>query len=65
MCRNRPVVDMVVDPVLGRHLRPHQWEGVCFLYECVMQMKQYEGCGAILADEMYVTRDGIGVQQIV
>jgi DNA repair and recombination protein RAD54B len=56
---------MVVDPVLGRHLRPHQWEGVCFLYECVMQMKQYEGCGAILADEMYVTRDGIGVQQIV
>ncbi|KAF9926011.1 DNA repair and recombination protein rad54b [Linnemannia zychae] len=54
---NRPpgdigLVDVVVDPILGRHLRPHQKEGVRFLYECVMQMKDVNGQGAILADEM-------------
>ncbi|CAO3572039.1 unnamed protein product [Mortierella alpina] len=46
------LVDVVVDPVLGQHLRPHQKEGVRFLYECVMQMKDINGQGAILADEM-------------
>ena len=30
------VVDVVVDPYLAQHLRPHQREGVQFLYECVM-----------------------------
>ncbi|KAK3815724.1 MAG: SNF2 family N-terminal domain-containing protein [Linnemannia elongata] len=54
---NRPsgdigLVDVVVDPILGQHLRPHQKEGVRFLYECVMQMKDVNGQGAILADEM-------------
>lgn len=44
-----PVVDVVVDPHLSRDLRPHQREGVIFLYECVMGMKDYTGCGAILA----------------
>ncbi len=34
-------------------MRPHQKEGVLFLYECVMGMKEgFEGQGAILADEM-------------
>ncbi|KAG0311782.1 helicase [Dissophora globulifera] len=46
------LVDVVVDPILGRHLRPHQKEGVRFLYESVMQMKSVNGQGAILADEM-------------
>ncbi|KAG0342050.1 helicase [Podila humilis] len=46
------LVDVVVDPVLGQHLRPHQRVGVRFLYECVMQMKDITGQGAILADEM-------------
>ncbi|ORZ13350.1 SNF2 family N-terminal domain-domain-containing protein [Lobosporangium transversale] len=46
------LVDVVIDPVLGQHLRPHQKEGVQFLYECVMQMKNFHGQGAILADEM-------------
>ncbi|KAF9985759.1 helicase, partial [Mortierella antarctica] len=46
------LIDVVVDPILGHHLRPHQKEGVCFLYECVMQMKDINGHGAILADEM-------------
>ncbi|KAG0211347.1 helicase [Mortierella sp. GBA30] len=44
--------DVVIDPILGQHLRPHQKEGVRFLYECVMQMKDINGQGAILADEM-------------
>ncbi|KAI1292722.1 DNA repair and recombination protein rad54b [Mortierella claussenii] len=46
------LVDVVVDPVLTQQLRPHQKEGVRFLYECVMQMKDINGQGAILADEM-------------
>ncbi|KAG0023931.1 helicase [Podila clonocystis] len=46
------LVDVVIDPILGQHLRPHQRAGVQFLYECVMQMKDISGQGAILADEM-------------
>jgi len=34
-----PVVDVVVDPYLTANLRPHQREGVLFLYECVMGMR--------------------------
>ncbi len=48
----RQIVDVVVDPLLTRHLREHQREGVKFLYECVMGMRNFEGQGAILADEM-------------
>ncbi|XP_056142527.1 DNA repair and recombination protein RAD54B [Lampris incognitus] len=47
-----PVVDVVVDPYLTAHLRPHQREGLLFLYECVMGMRSMSHCGAILADEM-------------
>lgn len=50
--KGRQIVDVVIDPVLTKALRPHQREGVSFLYECVMGMKDYEGQGAILADEM-------------
>lgn len=46
------VVDVVVDPYLGQHLRPHQREGIKFMYECVMGFREHGGCGAILADEM-------------
>lgn len=42
----------VIDPYLGRHLRPHQSEGVRFMYECVMGLKSHEHAGCILADEM-------------
>ena len=46
------LVDVVLDPFIGQHLRPHQREGVKFLYEAVMGLKA-QGCqGAILADEM-------------
>ncbi|TGZ84522.1 hypothetical protein EX30DRAFT_375976 [Ascodesmis nigricans] len=48
----KTVVDVVVDPYLSQHLRPHQREGVDFMYQCVMGMKNFEGKGAILADEM-------------
>ena len=53
-----PVVDVVLDPDLTRVLRPHQIEGVRFLYEAVTGMTSLElghtspGQGAILADEM-------------
>ncbi|KIO21365.1 hypothetical protein M407DRAFT_218326 [Tulasnella calospora MUT 4182] len=50
--RNAPVVPVVIDPRIGRHLRPHQVDGVKFLYESVMGMRKHEGYGCILADEM-------------
>ena len=46
------IIDVVVDPLLSRSLRPHQRDGVIFLYECVMGFKSPNMCGAILADEM-------------
>lgn len=50
--KGKQIVDVVIDPILSKHLRPHQREGVQFLYECVMGMRMSEGQGAILADEM-------------
>ncbi|OJD26618.1 hypothetical protein ACJ73_02000 [Blastomyces percursus] len=50
--KGKQVVDVVLDPLLGKHLREHQREGVKFLYECVMGMRAFNGEGAILADEM-------------
>uniref|UniRef100_A0A8D2Q142 RAD54 homolog B n=1 Tax=Varanus komodoensis TaxID=61221 RepID=A0A8D2Q142_VARKO len=47
-----PVVDVVMDPYIVTHLRPHQREGILFLYECVMGMRANMKFGAILADEM-------------
>ncbi|ORY82616.1 SNF2 family N-terminal domain-domain-containing protein [Protomyces lactucae-debilis] len=45
-------VDVVVDPFISQFLRPHQREGVAFLYACILRYKDYDGSGAILADEM-------------
>ncbi|KAL6238926.1 hypothetical protein BDW75DRAFT_199921 [Aspergillus navahoensis] len=50
--KGKRIVDVVVDPILSKHLRPHQREGVKFLYECVMGMRTFSGEGAILADDM-------------
>lgn len=50
--KGRQIVDVVVDPLLAKNLRPHQREGVRFLYECVMGMRSFNGEGAILADDM-------------
>ena len=50
--KGKQVVDIVVDPILTKHLREHQREGVKFMYECVMGLRDFDGQGAILADEM-------------
>ncbi|KZT19708.1 hypothetical protein NEOLEDRAFT_936097 [Neolentinus lepideus HHB14362 ss-1] len=50
--KNLPIVPVVIDPILVRRLRPHQREGVKFMYECVMGLRKHEGQGCILADEM-------------
>jgi SNF2 family DNA or RNA helicase len=49
----RAAVAVVVDPALSARLRPHQREGVSFLYECVMGLRgPHTGC--LLCDEMGV-----------
>jgi len=50
--RKLDIVPVVIDPILSRKLRPHQTEGVKFLYECVMGYRGHGGQGCILADEM-------------
>ena len=48
---------VVVDPHLAQHLRPHQREGVQFLYNCVMSGgSRGDGAGCILADDMVRAR---------
>ena len=44
--------NVFVPPILAKWLRPHQREGVQFMYECVMGLKDYSGNGCILADDM-------------
>lgn len=41
-----------VIPQLASRLRPHQREGVQFLFECTMGLRGFEGEGCILADDM-------------
>lgn len=36
-------VDVIVDPMLSKHLRPHQREGVKFMYDCVMGLARPQG----------------------
>ncbi|CAG8763208.1 19256_t:CDS:10, partial [Cetraspora pellucida] len=45
-------VHVVVDPVLGKKLRPHQVEGVKFLYNCTTGRTVENAYGCIMADEM-------------
>ncbi|KFB43941.1 AGAP006945-PA-like protein [Anopheles sinensis] len=47
-------VEVQVPLCLTKHLRPHQREGVAFLYECITGLRMVDppGWGAILADEM-------------
>ena len=42
----------MVDPMLTRWLRPHQREGVAFMFECVTGIKGFEGRGCLLADDV-------------
>ncbi|KAJ1582028.1 hypothetical protein NDA15_000433 [Ustilago hordei] len=52
--KGHPIVDVVLDPQLAKALRPHQVQGVKFLYERVMGMhaNSDKGRGCILADQM-------------
>ncbi|KAI5967770.1 RDH54 [Candida theae] len=45
-------VPVRIDPILASKLRPHQLEGVTFLYECLMGFRNFKGNGCLLADEM-------------
>jgi len=42
------LVDVVIDPHICQHLRPHQRDGVVFLYECVLGYRNFNGHGVIL-----------------
>ena len=43
---------VIVEPFITRALRPHQLEGVQFLYDCILGRANGGCTGAILADEM-------------
>ena len=48
----RPPQPIAVEGVLAKWLRPHQREGVQFMFECVAGLREFEGNGCILADDM-------------
>ncbi|XP_025989473.1 DNA repair and recombination protein RAD54-like [Solenopsis invicta] len=48
----KQLVHVVVDPILCNVLRPHQREGVKFMYECVTGKRIEDAYGCIMADEM-------------
>ncbi|RDW65876.1 DNA-dependent ATPase RAD54 [Aspergillus mulundensis] len=48
----RPKVPVVIDPRLAKILRPHQVEGVKFLYRCTTGMIDKNANGCIMADGM-------------
>ena len=47
-----PKVPVVIDPRLAKVLRPHQIEGVKFLYRCTTGLIDPRANGCIMADEM-------------
>jgi hypothetical protein len=48
-----PTLDTIEVPmVLCKFLRDHQREGVRFMAECVLSQRNFQGSGAILADDM-------------
>ncbi|KAI7463817.1 DNA repair protein, partial [Hortaea werneckii] len=49
---DRPRVPVVIDPRLAKVLRPHQVEGVKFLYRCTTGLIDENAHGCIMADEM-------------
>lgn len=50
--KDTPRVPVVIDPRLTKVLRPHQIEGVKFMYRCVTGMIDEKANGCIMADEM-------------
>ncbi|CAL5874418.1 uncharacterized protein PFLUO_LOCUS8714 [Penicillium psychrofluorescens] len=49
---DRPKVPVVIDPRLAKVLRPHQIEGVKFLYRCTTGLIDANARGCIMADGM-------------
>uniref|UniRef100_A0A0R3WDK1 Helicase ATP-binding domain-containing protein n=1 Tax=Taenia asiatica TaxID=60517 RepID=A0A0R3WDK1_TAEAS len=49
---DKRLVHVVVDPILSKFLRPHQREGVKFMYDCVTGVQIADNYGCIMADEM-------------
>ncbi|XP_020283574.1 DNA repair and recombination protein RAD54-like [Pseudomyrmex gracilis] len=49
---SKQLVHVVIDPILTNVLRPHQREGVKFMYECVTGKRIEDAYGCIMADEM-------------
>ncbi len=49
---DHPKIPVVIDPRLVKVLRPHQIEGVKFLYRCTTGMIDEKANGCIMADEM-------------
>lgn len=49
---DHPKVPVVIDPRLAKVLRPHQVEGVKFMYRCVTGLIDAKANGCIMADEM-------------
>ncbi|MCJ1310035.1 DNA-dependent ATPase protein rad54 [Agyrium rufum] len=49
---DHPKVPVVIDPRLCKVLRPHQVEGVKFLYRCTTGLLDPKANGCIMADEM-------------
>ncbi|KAF4321715.1 hypothetical protein BBO99_00001673 [Phytophthora kernoviae] len=47
-----PEMKVVVPEIVGKFLRPHQREGVQFMFDCVSQIRGFDGQGCILADDM-------------
>ncbi|RLN60208.1 hypothetical protein BBJ28_00003717 [Nothophytophthora sp. Chile5] len=47
-----PELKVVVPEIVGKFLRPHQREGVQFMFDCVCQIRGFDGQGCILADDM-------------
>uniref|UniRef100_K3WG33 DNA repair and recombination protein RAD54 n=1 Tax=Globisporangium ultimum (strain ATCC 200006 / CBS 805.95 / DAOM BR144) TaxID=431595 RepID=K3WG33_GLOUD len=47
-----PELKVVVPEIVGKFLRPHQREGVQFMFDCVCQVRGFDGMGCILADDM-------------
>ena len=50
--KDHPRVPVVLDPKLAKILRPHQVEGVKFMYRCVTGKIDENANGCIMADEM-------------
>ena len=50
--KKHPNVPVVIDPRLSKILRPHQVEGVKFLYKCTTGQVVPKAFGCIMADEM-------------